>query len=46
MRLIGTLPDEQGDEWQLTRRYMSRDTFDKLIDQNKPHARFEATRAP
>lgn len=38
VRLVGALLDEQTDEWQVTRRYMSREVLAKLIDPDNPQA--------
>lgn len=45
VRLVGALLDEQTDEWQVTRRYMRRETLAKLIDPDNPQALLEARRA-
>lgn len=33
---VGALPDERADEWQVTRRHMSRKVLARLIDRDKP----------
>ena len=45
VRLVGALLDEQTDEWQVTRRYMSREVLAKLIDPDNPQALLEARKA-
>ena len=45
VRLVGALLDEQTDEWQVTRRYMSREALAKLIDPENPKALLEARKA-
>ena len=45
VRLVGALLDEQTDEWQVTRRYMSRDVLAKLIDPNNRQVLLEARKA-
>ncbi len=45
VRLVGALLDEQTDEWQVTRRYMSREVLAKLIDPDNPQALPEARKA-
>ena len=42
VRLVGALLGEQTDEWQVTRRYMSREVLAKLIDPDNPQALLEA----
>ncbi len=41
VRLVGALLDEQTDEWQVTRRYMSREVLAKLINPDKDQALLE-----
>ena len=45
VRLVGALLDEQTDEWQVTRRYMSRDALAKLLDPDNSQALLEARKA-
>ena len=45
VRLVGALLDEQTDEWQVTRRYMTREVLGKLIDPNNPQALLETRKA-
>ena len=42
VRLVGPLLDQQTDEWQVTRRYMSREVLAELLDPDKPQALLEA----
>lgn len=45
VRLVGALLDEQTDEWQVTRRYMSREVLAKVIDPANPQALLQARKA-
>jgi putative transposase len=45
VRLVGALLDEQTDEWQVTRRYMSREVLARVINPDNDQARLEAKRA-